>query len=326
MSIIYTKNEFHLGDNIFCCIFFCKIKKYIEENNIFIKHYVFETENIPQIKEFIYSKNIELLDIANMPTNDKVYDLWIGSNDYIYNIWKKEGNEDKYYDVFLCKFYNNILKELNIPVTINQFIFDDDDFLHISDEINNRTNNKYKNIDILFMNGVPRSGQINYYDDYDNIIIKFSKKYNIITTKKIENIKCTRDDNLSAKEIASISKNANKIIAIDSGISAGLFNTHVINNVEKVYYLCSHSHCICSFPNFIFKESINKLLFLVDEGEEKIENFENFEINNNFYVYFIFKFLLLLLLLLIVVLFYKKIKKNFILFRKKYINRNIKGK
>ena len=107
-KIIYTKNNFHLGDNIFCCIVFCKIKDYIEQNNITINHYC-ESEHIVQINEFINSKNINILPLNDIPYNETVIDIWIGSPDYIYNIYTT--NEE--YDVFLCKFYNNILNKLN---------------------------------------------------------------------------------------------------------------------------------------------------------------------------------------------------------------------
>jgi len=230
-KIIYTKNDFHLGDNIFCCIVFRKIKDYIEKNNITINHYC-ENDHIVQINEFINSKNINILPSSDIPHNETVIDMWIGSPDYTYNIY----TTNEKYDVFLYKFYNNILNKLNIPIEINSFLFDTDDFSIREKQLNEQTNNYYANYNMLIINGAPRSGQISYNkEEWDSIIKKFSQKYNIITTQKVDGIKCTRDHNLTARDIAAISGKAEIIIAIDSGVAAGIYNKTVIENVKSVY-------------------------------------------------------------------------------------------
>lgn len=301
---IYTKNEHHLGDNIFCCIMFDKIKDHIEKNNIYVNHYC-TPDNIEQISEFITTKNIKLFPLDEIPKNEKIIDLWIGSGEYDYNYF----SPTEPYNDFLLKFYNNILKKIDIPIKIEDFSFDNQELLDREKKINERTQNKYKNFDFLFMNGAPRSGQMNYDEkEWDDIIKRFSEKYNIITTKKIEGIKCTRDDNLTARDISAISKNAKKIIAIDSGIGAGLFNKHVINNVESVYYLCENDKCMCSFPNFIFKRNISDMLFLLDDDKQLIESMIDKMPSNNFYIFN--STLIILVAIVLILRYYKSFTKK----------------
>ena len=313
-TTIYTKNIHHLGDNIFCCILFCKIKEYIEQNNILIIHYCL-TEHINQITEFINSKNIKIVSIeelSQLSNNIKVYDLWMGSSDYEYNYYyeyiNSPDNINLEYDMFLCKFYNNILNILNIPIEINKFTFDGKDLPDIAQNINNKTNNKYNNIDVLFINGTPLSGQFTYnLEEWNNVIKLFSEKYNVVTTQKVDGVKCTREDNLSAKDISAISTNVKKIIAIDSGVSIGLYNDITLNNVEMIYYLCSTGVCMCSFPKFIHATNLNEILFLLN-SDKKIETMQNIENNYN---YNVINILIYLIGLTSCLLYYNKYKKWF---------------
>jgi hypothetical protein len=265
--IIFTKNDYHLGDNVFICIFFSKIIKYIEDNNIFINHYCLK-EHIDQVKEFIYSKNIQVFDLNEIPNNKEIINLWIGCNEYNYNYYHGFFGANNMviesYDIFLRNFYNNVLKMLNFPIIIENFIFDNDnlDFLELAKKINEKTNNKYINIDFLIVNSAPQSGQLIYdKNEWDRIITLFHNKYNVITTQKVENVKCTRDDNLSVKDIASISTNVKQIIAIDTGPTAGMYNKYTINNADNIYILSNHNNGI-TFSTY--KNNIHDMMFLLE--------------------------------------------------------------
>ena len=63
---IFTKNSAHLGDCIFCCVFFNKIKKYIEDNNIIFYFYC-ESDNYKQVIEFNTSKNVIIKTLSEIP-------------------------------------------------------------------------------------------------------------------------------------------------------------------------------------------------------------------------------------------------------------------
>ena len=132
--------------------------------------------------------------------------------------------------------------------------------------INSKTNNKYASIDFIINNSEPKSGQFDYnLNEFNNFIVELNKKYNIVTTQKVENIKCTRDDDLTAKDIAAIALNAKNIISIESGIIAGLYNKYIAdNNNINFYNLSKYDYHECSFSNFHLKKNLNELLFLLD--------------------------------------------------------------
>ena len=74
--IIHLHNEYHLGDNVFNFILFYNIKKYIEQHNIIIYYYA-NSIYLYQLKEFISSKNVYLLDISHKPNHS--LQLWINN-------------------------------------------------------------------------------------------------------------------------------------------------------------------------------------------------------------------------------------------------------
>jgi len=318
MQTLYTKGGGHLGDNIYCLIMFSKITDYLETNNIKLNHYC-DAEHINQIKEFPTSENINILPLTEIPGDVKVYNLWVGSGDYEanwYNSLEKSTipgmPSEQYFDKFLCRFYNDVLKTMNVSIVIDEFIFDDDrtlnDLIVRNKNIHEKFNNKYNNIDILIVNGAPRSKQYTYNEElWDTNIILLSKKYNLVTTKKVEGIICTRDDDLLAKDIAAISINVKKIIAIDSGVSLGLFNKHTIKNAETIYYLCDCQsldrdlglglglglRCTCSFPNFDSTKNIEEITSLL--LSDKKESFTNYNLYNYCFTYLLFLVLFILI-------------------------------
>ena len=263
-KIIYTKNLTHLGDCIYSLIFFNNINNYLINNSIVIYFYVVN-EHYSQVVDFNNLDNIKVFPVGSMPNNIKIYDLWIGSSDYNYNWYNAISEDIIYYDIFFCKYYNNILKIMNIPVIIEKFIYKDNELFERYININMRSNNYYTNIDFLINNAKPNSGQFDYnLLEFNNFIIELSKKYNIVTTQKVENIKCTRDYNLTVKDIASISLNIKNFIVIESGIIAGLYNEYLVDNPDVIIYnLSKYEYHSCSFKNFCYKKNLSELCFLI---------------------------------------------------------------
>ena len=156
------------------------------------------------------------------------------------------------------------VKKMNIPVTIEKFVYKDTELLKRCVDINVRTNEYYNNIDFLINNATPNSGQFDYdLLEFNHFITKLSKKYNVVTTQKVESIKCTRDYDLTAKDIAAISLNIKNFIAIESGIIASLYNEYIVDNPNvTVYNLSKYDYHFCSFENFHYKKNLKELGFL----------------------------------------------------------------
>ena len=265
---IYTKNAFHLGDCLYSIIFFKIIEEYIKQENIFFYFYCQE-EHLDQIRDFNTSSNVIVEPIYNLNNNVVVHDLWIGSSENNFNwyIFIDANADSLYYDVFFCKYYNYLLEKLGFQIKIDKFIYNDPELLKRCNDISIKYV-ELKNIDFLINNSKPCSGQIDYdISEWNSFITQLSKKYNIITTQKVSDIKCTRDYNLKAMDIAAISINIKNFICIESGIFSGLYNTFIVDRKDIVVYnLSKYNYHKCSFSNFIWKSSIKDMFFLICAG------------------------------------------------------------
>ena len=255
--IYYFHNEYHLGDNVFNLIFFNNIRHYIKKHNIQIYYYC-QPHYIEQLVEFITINNIVLFPISNKPDNS--LQLWIENVNiehtfsHIKNI---SVDNCVCYNVFYKNFFNKVLDKLKIHFSFKDFYYKDADLLTRYDKLQE----KYKNIDILILNSQPFSQQYNYNkDEWDKYICELSKRYNIVTTTKVNNkIKCTTDDNLTIKTIAAISTKVPVIIAVNSGVVPGLLNYYTLTNVKQFYTF--DNRCCYSYPNFTSREKITSISF-----------------------------------------------------------------
>ena len=247
--VYYLHNSYGLGDSIFNFIFFNLIQKYIEYNDIKIFYYA-KKNYLLQLKEFICSKNIFLASLEHKP--DISIEVWI-DNPLFGNTFatqKQPVNYNHYYKIF----FTNVLNKLNMKFSINKLFYTDTNLI---DRYNN-ISNKYKEIDILVVNSQPYSGQYKYNKtQWDTYISLLSNSFKIATTTKINNLLCTFDDNLTIKDIASISTNVKVIIAINSGVLPGLLNDLTLKNVKKFYIF--DNRCYYSYPNFENKKLITDI-------------------------------------------------------------------
>ncbi len=262
---IYVKNKYHLGDCIFILICFKQIEDYIKENNIFIYFYCYE-DHVSQVKDFNDSNNVIIFPLSELSqVQNHVHDLWIGSPDNQYNWFRAMAESIIPYDHFFMNFYNTFLDAIEIPVKIEKFVYKCDYLIDRCNEINNMTNNKYIGIDFLINNGEPNSFQLDYnLEEWNNFVINLSKKYKVVTTQKVDNIPCTRDDSLTVKDIAAISLNIKNFILIESGVTTGLYNEYMRENQDvTVYHLSNNIHHKTSFNNWKTYNHIRDILFLL---------------------------------------------------------------
>jgi hypothetical protein len=251
-------NQWHLGDNIFNFILFYNIKNYLEENDIHIEYHLNE-EHFSQVSEFNCSKNIHLSDSSQIGLN-----MWIGNQDLKASIFGEVYNiVSKKLDFYLVAYCNEILQKIEIPFEMKTFEYTDPDLLVRYELINNEHQNKYADLDFLILNSNAMSGQ--YYKDdneWNFLINQLNAKFKIAVSEKVEGVLCTRDDNLTIKDIAAISTHAKKIIAVSSGPIIGLFNTYTLNNVEVVYAFANND--IYGHPKFISNSDIKNIYFLAE--------------------------------------------------------------
>ena len=252
MIILHFHNSYHLGDNVFNLILFYMIKDIILINNIKIFYYA-KKDYLPQLKEFISCKNI-FLSSLNYKPKDSI-ELWINNPIFDYNYDTVINIKNPYcFNEFYKKFFTIVLNKFNIKLKLLKFYYKDTDLL-------TRYNNipdKYKKFDILILNSQPGSGQYNYNkNEWDEYILLLNSKFNILTTTKVCNLLSTTDDNLTIKDIASLSTKAKVIIAINSGVVPGLLNYYTLTNIKHFYTFDNNNYY--SYPNFERKQNIKDI-------------------------------------------------------------------
>lgn len=220
-KIIQCKSRFGLGDALIDFIFFSKIAKYIEFNNIEI-HYQCQEKHHSNLEWFNSSPNIKLL-----PYSDYGYDLWQGSYLHEHNV-----------NQMLCNMFNDFLRHHKIPIFMDRFEYDDADLLikHVESPASN--------VDILFINSAPKSGQfIHDKNELNQFIADLSKKYRVAVTERLDNMDgLVSLEKNTVREIAALAKTVKKVISVNTGPSLGLYNKDVLDNVEVVYILDTTPH------------------------------------------------------------------------------------
>ena len=251
--ILNFHGNHHLGDTLISFIPLYNASNYFNENNITINFYM-RPEHIEQMNYFKPTNNFNIYDISKKPNNS--FEIW-DCNDYIFEPNRKQNvssrihcglSQNRYY----LFYFNLIYKKLNIPISMKNFCYEDDDLL----DKYNLLNDKYKNIDILIINSLPLSKQYNYDEnDWNKFIKKINKKYKIVTTKKVDDVLCTRDDNFNVKYIASIATHSKVVISINTGPMIALLNKYILKNVKKFYIF--DNRCYYNYPNFINNKNSN---------------------------------------------------------------------
>ena len=256
MKILHCHGNHNLGDIMFNFIVLYNIKEYLEINNINIYFYM-RRENIDQMNDFKPIHGIKLFDISLKPPNS--IEIW-DCNDYIFEPGgKKLANSIIFsgmpQNVYYVKYFNIRLNALSIPFSLTNFYYVDEDLLERFEKLDE----KYKNIDILFINSNAMSGQYYYDENKWKHAIKFlNSKYKIVTTKKIDNnVLSTRDDNLKIKDIAAMSTKVKVVIAINTGVFTPLLNKYTLTNVKKFYIFDNRTYY--NYPNFEMKKQLRDI-------------------------------------------------------------------
>jgi len=244
-------NRFHYGDNILNLKFLYNISKELKNDNIKINYYYepLYIKNIDELQRYV-DNDVLTLDILSNKPNDAI-ELWM--NNPINNT-SYMNDFNIYYDLF----YKNILNILGLNnLNINTSLYQKEDYLQ---DIYNNINKKFHNLDILFINAEPKSGQFNYDNLKMNAVcIKLADKYNIATTSPVNSsIKCTFSDGLKIQDIGAISTHVKYIIAVNSGPICACFTEATKQSVKKWIILDKNNYKYNNI-NYMLIKSIDEL-------------------------------------------------------------------
>jgi len=258
-NIYHFYNEWHYGDNILNLKFLNNIREYLDKEDITIYYYYNENyiKNIKELTKYIHTNRIKLDTISKKPINS--INLWMGNFIRLHNIsYNTHTGDDNYFDVYFNYYYKNLLSILKLDkYSIETSLYQEEKYLI---DIYNSLDTKYKNIDILILNSTPQSKQYEYRkEDWDNMCINLSKKYNIVTTSFVNsNIKCTMNDNLSIQDIGAISTHSKYIVGIHSGPMCACYNSYTKDYVKQWFIFASN--IIHNDIDVINKSTLNSVL------------------------------------------------------------------
>ncbi len=251
-------NKYHLGDNVFNIIFFNKITPYLKKKGFKIEYYM-EEAYLNQVGEFVKDTNVIQLKRLNEKEGKNALEAWINNRDIILN---HELQIRIGFDTYYIYFFNQLCYKMGLNYFLMDLKYWDDDLKFRYDNLKTRYN-EYSNLDILIINSEPLSGQFRYNkSEWNRFIHYLNRKYKIVTTLKVtNNIPCTMDNNLTIKDIASLSTSVRYIISINTGPFVGCYNKRTLENVEKVFMFVNNLYY--EHPKFeTYKEIEDLYLYL----------------------------------------------------------------
>lgn len=219
MNFVF-KSESHLGD---CLLHAHFMRKVVEKNpNITFDFYLID-KHWDQTKEYINDiPQIKCLNYNDCP------------NDHLRG-WVAQFGIPPLpcpLDGLRLYSYRKLSEKMNIECPFR----DEYDLLYDNSAIE-KTSYDLPSFDVLLINSIPLSNQINYNkDDYVEWCKSIQdKNKTVITTNQISNIPCTLDYNLSVMGIGALAINCKIIAGIGTGSMQCCLNVWTQN--KKIYYI-----------------------------------------------------------------------------------------
>ncbi len=226
MNEYHFYNKYHYGDSILNLKFFYNISDYLREHNIKIHYYYNDSyiKNRDELERYVNKDAMVLHTIDEKPEN--AIELWLAHN----HAGKRATDS---FDEYFQGVYKRLLNYMGIGhLGIDTSLYQKEGYLL---KIYDKLPDKFKNVDILFINAEPHSGQFIYDKKRaDAIAVELSKYYKIVTTSPVnEQIPCTFTDGLKLQDIGAVSTHAKYIIGVNSGPLIPCLNYYAKQSVKK---------------------------------------------------------------------------------------------
>ena len=224
----------HYGDTIFNLRFFYNIASFLKENDIKVLYFYDcnYIKNRIELDRYVDTEVVTLLDITDPRFKNPTQNLWMAESVYGFNIYQ---NFIEYFNKYYLRISNMLGLTLD-PLYTN--FFQPEFYL---ENIYNKLDPKYKNLDILIINSEPQSEQFEYNKpEFDRLCRKLSESYKVATTTFVNSsIPCTFEDGLTIQDIGAISTKAKYIMGVLSGPMTACFNKLTIDHVDRLFILCT---------------------------------------------------------------------------------------
>ena len=252
-----THMEPHLGDNVYHLDY---LRKIIDNNpEYYFTHYAREKYlNELQTQIIGYENNIQLKSYEQGIPSDSIHG-WINTDNWFHGYYKPKALQIEgcpiSYDKMYIEWYDLLEQKYNLPNPIKT----SEDF-----KLNFKKLDTYdleKIYDVLIINSIPQSNQYNYEEDLFKKLTYhlIDQGYNVITTKKIDNIECTLDYDYNLAQIAKISTKTPIIIAVHTGPLPLCLNKITLENCQFFHILDKdHSY---SFNKITHSSTLQSIQF-----------------------------------------------------------------
>jgi len=201
----------------------------LKKNKIRVVYYYDKEyiKNKDELERYIDPSVVTLQSLDKNPNT--AIELWMGTpiDNVSFNLY------DTYYNLF----YKQILKHLRLEnQVIKTSLYQDEPYLL---DIYEKLDPKYKDVDILIINGESQSGFFKYdREKMNKLCIRLAKTNKVATTTYVnDTIPCTMRDGLKMQDIGAISTHAKYIIAVHSGPIVACFNSYAKKSVKKWFIL-----------------------------------------------------------------------------------------
>lgn len=221
--LIKLFNRFHLGDNVYQMYYNIKLIHLIDCEIEYYCESKYFTELYNMIPTSIINK-IKLNDISHTPKD--AVDTWIGRDNFYYDFIV----QNKSYNEMYISFFYILSKMLNVenPIIQNYDLLSDDVRL-----LDNKFNIK---CDLLLVNSIPNSNQINYNSrEFNDFISVYKDKYNIVSTynTSFSDVPCTLDFGMNLIDIGALSVSSKVIVGVHTSPIIYTYNRYNYNKNIK---------------------------------------------------------------------------------------------
>ena len=221
-KIFHFHNKYHLGDNLLNLKYLLYLSNYLKKKDYIVYYYYdvsWPYNKLSTLQSYTDPTVVQLKPLHGKPSSS--IELWMGIDIDGVN----HRNAEVYYD----KFYKNILKYFGITdFSLSTSIWVDEPFLK---SVYDSLDPKYKNIDILILNSIGRSGQYNNNRTLNDLVRYLTKRFNIVVSDPVDNVTSAQD--LSLQQIGAISTHAKYVISTCSGPQIPCFNRYTKEHVKK---------------------------------------------------------------------------------------------
>lgn len=233
-------NEYHLGDSVFHLVFLRKLSANTTDNFI----YYVKDSYIAELQNHIvgYEDRISLRPLSQRTPSS--INAWIGE---LYFTHSKSWQ----YDTFYVDWFNYLTTKIYGKAMDIDLISDYPMYSRVT-----------PHYDILIINSIPQSNQFALNaEQFDDYVVKLSRNYSVITTRKVVGVPCTTDTNMTLVDIGTVAANSTNVIAIHTGPITACINKWAVERVES-WIICDVRNTF-SFANAKLVNTMSELALAI---------------------------------------------------------------